>query len=257
MAAALALVGMVFLGAGLPGAADSAGRPGSGGNRGRGGAGWADGWGPLVAPSGLSPALTVTPRFAWPAPPFPADDATPTPSSRAAAPLLARSAPIMLRIPAIRVAAALSTLGLNPDRTVEVPADFQQAGWYRLGPSPGQVGSAVILGHLDSYRGPAVFFRLKYLRPGDRVEVGLADGAIARFAVREVATYPGARFPARRVYGSDGSSALQLVTCGGSFDTRTRHYRSNVVVYTSLVATTGSAAGEIDGPRWPPVRSAA
>ncbi|HEV3289370.1 MAG TPA: class F sortase [Streptosporangiaceae bacterium] len=160
-----------------------------------------------------------------------------------ARPAVARSAPVALRIPAIGVAVAVSALGLNPDGTVQVPASFQEPGWYRLGPSPGQVGSAVILGHVDSYQGPAVFFRLRSLRPGDRVEVILADGVTVHFVVDVVAMYPKNQFPARLVYGSRGYAALQLVTCGGAFDTSTRSYLSNVVVYTSLVATTSAAAG--------------
>ena len=156
--------------------------------------------------------------------------------------MVARSVPVALRIPAIGVAVSLSTLGLNPDRTVQVPTNFQEPGWFRLGPSPGQVGSAVILGHVDSYQGPAVFFRLRSLQAGDQVEVSLADGMIARFVVNTVATYPKEQFPAQQVYASHGSSELQLVTCGGKFDTRTRSYLSNVVAYTSLVATTPAAA---------------
>ncbi len=109
------------------------------------------------------------------------------------------------------------------------------------GPSPGQVGSAVILGHVYSYLGPAVFFRLRSLRPGDKVEVRLADGVITHFVVNTVAMYPKTHFPTRLVYGSRGYSRLQLVTCGGSFYTQTRSYLSNVVVYTSLVTVTGKA----------------
>ncbi|HSV67514.1 MAG TPA: class F sortase [Mycobacteriales bacterium] len=170
-----------------------------------------------------------------------AGDPAPAPSG-AVGPGVARSAPVALRIPAIGVAVSVSELGLNPDRTVQVPTDFQEPGWLRLGPSPGQMGSAVILGHVDSYRGPAVFFRLRYLRAGDRVEVRLADGVVAHFVVSRVAMYPKEQFPAQQVYGSHGYSALQLVTCGGEFDTHTRSYLSNVVAYTSLVATTPVAA---------------
>jgi LPXTG-site transpeptidase (sortase) family protein len=152
---------------------------------------------------------------------------------------VARSVPVALRIPAIGVAVSVSTLGLNPDGTVQVPTNYQEPGWFRLGPSPGQMGSAVILGHVDSYQGPAVFFRLRSLRTGDRIEVSLADGVVAYFMVTAVATYPKEQFPARQVYASHGYSALQLVTCGGEFDTHTRSYLSNVVAYTSLVATAG------------------
>lgn len=151
---------------------------------------------------------------------------------------VARSAPVALSIPAIGLSVSVSKLGLEPDGTVEVPTDFQEPGWFRLGPSPGQAGSAVILGHVDSYSGPAVFLMLRFLHVGDRVKVTLTNGMVARFVVTKVATYPSERFPARRVYGPHGDSALQLVTCGGEFDTETQHYLSNVVVYTSLVRTT-------------------
>ena len=177
--------------------------------------------------------------------PSAAGGSTPAPPEPMGA-LLARSTPVALRIPALDLAVSLSELGLNPDGTVQVPTDFQEPGWFRLGPTPGQVGSAVILGHVDSYRGPAVFFRLRSLRAGDRVEVRLADGAVARFAVRAVETYLKREFPARRVYASRGYPALHLVTCGGTFDTRTRSYLSNVVVYTSLVATTRPTASRPD-----------
>jgi len=153
-------------------------------------------------------------------------------------PVAPRPAPVALRIPAIGVDVSLSTLGLNADHTVQVPTDFQQAGWFGLGPSPGQTGSAVILGHVDSYTGPAVFFQIRTLRAGDQVNVSLADGAIAHFQVSAVAMYAKDQFPAQQVYAPHGGSALQLVTCGGTFDTHTRSYLSNIVAYTTLVATT-------------------
>lgn len=154
----------------------------------------------------------------------------------AVSPVEGRSAPVELRIPAIGVSVSVSALGLQPDDTVEVPTDFQEPGWFQLGPSPGHLGSAVILGHVDSSRGPAVFFRLRTLVAGDDVEVTMADGSTAHFAVTSVETYPKAQFPAQRVYATQGSSSLQLVTCGGEFDRNTGSYRSNVVAYTSLVA---------------------
>jgi len=155
-----------------------------------------------------------------------------------ALPVAVRSAPVELRIPAIALTVTLSMLGLNPDGTVEVPTDVQQPGWYKFGPSPGQEGSAVILGHVDSNKGPTVFFHLRSLVAGDAVDVTLADGVTARFKVTSVAMYLKTAFPDHAVYASHGFSALQLVTCGGVFDSHTGHYLSNVVVYTSLVALT-------------------
>jgi hypothetical protein len=162
--------------------------------------------------------------------------ATGDPATAPAGRAPAGTVPVGLRIPALALAVPLSRLGLNPDRTVEVPTDFARAGWFRLGPAPGQPGSAVILGHVDSYRGPAVFYRLGSLRPGNRIEVTRADGATATFAVRAVRSYLKREFPARQVYGSHGGRSLQLVTCGGEFDRSARSYLSNIVVYTELVS---------------------
>jgi hypothetical protein len=155
---------------------------------------------------------------------------------------VARSTPIALSIPAIGLQVSLSTLGLNSDGTIQVPTDIQQPGWFDLGPSPGQVGSAVILGHVDSYLGPAVFFRLPTLVTGDQVDVSLADGVVADFVVDTVVMYPKNQFPTSLVYASHGYQALQLITCGGTFDPQTGHYLSNEVVYTSLVSTTSPPA---------------
>jgi sortase (surface protein transpeptidase) len=145
-----------------------------------------------------------------------------------------RSDPVALRIPALGVFVPVGSLGLNLDGTVQVPSTSQQTGWFRLGPTPGQLGSAVILGHVDSYQGPGVFFNLRTLAAGDQLDVALADGTVAQFTVNAVVQYTKTQFPAQRVYGSNGSSALQLVTCGGAFDHQTGSYLSNIVVYSSL-----------------------
>ncbi len=177
------------------------------------------------------------------APPKPSGATTTTTSPPTVVlPVAARSVPVQLRIPAIALTVSLSTLGLNLNGTVQVPTDIQQPGWYKLGPSPGQEGSAVILGHVDSYQGPAVFFKLRSLVAGDAVDVSLADGVIAQFKVTSVAMYLKTDFPTQAVYASHGISALQLVTCGGVFDTQSGHYLSNLIVYTSLVALTPAPA---------------
>jgi len=146
--------------------------------------------------------------------------------------------PVSLNIPAIGVSVSLSALGLNPTGTVQVPTDYQQPGWYDLGPSPGQLGSSVILGHVDNLQGPAIFFHLRTLKAGDDVVVTLADGVVTTFVVKSVVSYLKTGFPAEEVYGTHGNDALQLVTCGGTFDTATGHYLSNVVVYSTLVTST-------------------
>ena len=136
------------------------------------------------------------------------------------------------------VSVSLSQLGLNADRSPEVPTNFQEPGWYKLGPVPGEMGSAVILGHVDDKKGPAVFYKLGSLRSGDKVDVGLADGSVAHFTVRTVEAFAKARFPSQKVYGAHGYSGLQLVTCGGKFDAASGHYLSNVVAFTTLASVT-------------------
>lgn len=183
------------------------------------------------------PATARTPMML--AGPTTGPDLTPNSGGVPAPPAaVARSVPVALRIPALDLAVPLTTLGLNPDHTVEVPTDFGQPGWFRLGPAPGELGSAVILGHVDSYQGPAVFFRLRDLKPGDQVEVSLTDRVTAHFTVTSVVMYPKDQFPAQQVYTPHGHSDLQLVTCGGTFDTTTRSYLSNIVAYTTLTTTT-------------------
>jgi LPXTG-site transpeptidase (sortase) family protein len=138
--------------------------------------------------------------------------------------------PLALSIPAIGVRTHVVRLGQHPDGTVEVPGDPAQVGWFALGPPPGAAGSSVILGHVDSTRGPAVFYRLKELRPGDGIAVRLDDGTTVRFRVHSVRTYLNADFPAEKVYGKQGRSQLNLVTCGGAYDAARGGYQSNVVV---------------------------
>ncbi|WP_245568448.1 class F sortase [Nocardia concava] len=154
-----------------------------------------------------------------------------------AAPALSHSEPRTLMIPKLGLTTPLDVIGLKSDGTVDDPATFTRPSWYRPGAAPGDRGSAVILGHVDSYRGPAVFFRLGELTAGDLVEVARTDGSTLRFQVDHTTTVSKDDFPNQQVYGDHGDAELQLVTCGGSFDTATRSYRSNVIVYTKLVGS--------------------
>ena len=149
-----------------------------------------------------------------------------------------RSVPVRLRIPALGMSVPLLSLGENADGTVQVPPNDLEPGWFNLGPTPGQIGSSVILGHVDNSSGPGVFFTLRTLAAGDPIFVDQSDGGTVEFVVNAVASYDKTSFPAQRVYGSHGSSALQLVTCGGIFDHATGSYLSNIVAYSSLVAVT-------------------
>jgi sortase (surface protein transpeptidase) len=142
--------------------------------------------------------------------------------------------PVRIDIPSIGVASSLDRLGRAPDRTVQVPSRWAVAGWYAPGPRPGEPGSAVLLGHVDSKRGPAVFHRLHQLRRGDRVTITRADGSSVRFAVQRTEQYPKDRFPTDAVYYPTLTPALRLVTCGGEFDAGAGHYRSNVIVFATM-----------------------
>jgi Sortase domain len=142
--------------------------------------------------------------------------------------------PVWLTIPAIGVRAAVQELGLNPDGTLQVPTSTTVTGWYTGSPRPGAVGSAIIVGHVDSRIGPAVFFWLRTMRPGEHVYVRRADGTLAVFTVTSVRMYAKDRFPTAAVYGPVPDAELRLITCGGVFDPSLGSYLSNVVVYARL-----------------------
>jgi sortase (surface protein transpeptidase) len=112
-----------------------------------------------------------------------------------------------------------------------------EAAWYKYSATPGQIGPSVIEGHVDSYHGPAVFFRLGALRPGDAVDVRLADGTTAIFRVTGVRQYLKSNYPAKDIYGKTNYAALRLITCGGAFDYATGHYLSSIIVYASLISS--------------------
>jgi Sortase domain len=153
-----------------------------------------------------------------------------------AAPALPRSVPTRIQIPAIGVDAPITATGLDRDGSVEVPPLDEPGltGWYRPGAAPGQRGSAVILGHVDSRKdGPAVFYQLKRLRPGDPIEVRRRDGRTAVFQVDSVERFPRSSFPTARVYGPLDYPGLRLVTCGGNFDYQRHEYQDNVLVFAS------------------------
>jgi Sortase domain len=145
------------------------------------------------------------------------------------------ASPVSLTIPLIGVKTNLITLGLAQGGGMQVPSSATVAGWYTGSPRPGSIGSAIIVGHIDSESGPGVFYRLRELRSGDDVFVKRADGTTAEFRVTAVQTYLKDRFPTGQVYGPTPDAELRLITCGGAFDRATGHYLSNVVVYATQV----------------------
>ncbi|MGC5055074.1 class F sortase [Micromonospora sp. DT48] len=150
-------------------------------------------------------------------------------------PPLSRADPVEVRIPAIDVRAPLVAVAADAAGALEVPPlDLPRvAGWYRPGVSPGETGNAVLVGHVDSPAGPAVFFHLGRLRPGDIIEVVRTDDRVVRFAVDGVEAYPKDRFPTDLVYGPGEVAGLRLVTCGGRFDRDDGEYVDNVIVFAT------------------------
>ena len=141
--------------------------------------------------------------------------------------------PVSLTIPLIGVKTNLITLGLAAGGAMQVPSTSTVAGWFTGSPRPGAVGSSIIVGHVDSKSGPGIFFRLPELKKGDDVYIKRSDGTTAEFRVTEVQEYPKDHFPTDRVYGPTPDSELRLITCGGTFNSVTGHYLSNIIVYAS------------------------
>ena len=171
----------------------------------------------------------------------PAAISTPTPAAvpqrtlpvfASAAPM-ARSVPTRLRIPAIEVDSHLMALGLEHDGTLETPPGAFPAGWFTGAPTPGELGPAVIAGHVR-YQQPGVFARLAELRRHDLISVTRSDGSRAHFQVTHVGHFAKAAFPTDKVYGDLDHAALRLITCGG-LDSKTNEFEENVVVFARLV----------------------
>jgi Sortase domain len=195
-----------------------------------------------VIAGGISIAVIGGHTLRWSPPPIPPRWAAhpgavlgPAPGRKSGA--LARSEPVSISIPSIQVRAQIIKLGMTSHHKLQTPPLNRPlvAGWYDGGPTPGQRGAAVIVGHVDAAPvGPAVFYKLGELRPGDRIMVTLADHKTARFVVTSAALYSKSAFPADTVYGPTTWPTLRLVTCGGVFDHRTGHYLSNTVIFATF-----------------------
>lgn len=150
---------------------------------------------------------------------------------------LPRSRPVHLDAPDIQLSTELIELGKNPDDTLETPSRYDVAGWYKFSPTPGEIGPAIITGHVDNYLGPAVFFYLENLQPGQIVSVTREDGTVVKFRVERVALFDQQNFPTAEVYGNIDYPGLRLITCGGTFSALTGHYSHNTVVYATYIAS--------------------
>lgn len=164
----------------------------------------------------------------------PVTSLAPLPAEPAPLAASATTAPVRVQVPAIGVDSALENLGLLADGELASPSTFPVAGWYAEGVRPGDPGPAIIAGHIDSVAGPAVFYDLGALEPGDPVLVTRADGTVVRFTVESKAQYAKAQFPTDAVYGPTPTPELRLITCTGVFDRSARSYEDNLVVTAVL-----------------------
>ncbi len=148
---------------------------------------------------------------------------------------MAKSDPVRVQIPAIGVDSELMRLGILADGTMEVPPVGFPAGWYSGAPTPGELGPAILAGHVDWAGRPGVFYRLRDLKPGDEITVARKDDTVAVFRVTRVEQFPKNAFPTDAVYGDIDRAGLRVITCGGAFDRRVRSYEANIVAFADLV----------------------
>jgi LPXTG-site transpeptidase (sortase) family protein len=143
--------------------------------------------------------------------------------------------PVRIVIPSIGLSAPVVPLGLNPDRTLQVPKHFGDTGWFRGGPEPGEPGAAVIVGHVASRSGPAVFYRLREVRVGELITIRLQGGSNVRYVVNSMLRVRKSRFPTSRVYARTKQPTLRLITCAGKLNLTTGHHPDNYIVFASIV----------------------
>ncbi|MEV8038827.1 class F sortase, partial [Streptomyces sp. NPDC086182] len=142
--------------------------------------------------------------------------------------------PVRIRIPGISVDRPLIDLRVQPDGHLTAPEDPGQVGWWSDGPRPGDPGAAIVVGHVDSLTGPAAFYGISALRPGDSISIDRADHTHADFTVRALRQYAKDDFPDNDVYATTGPPELRLITCGGTYDPAEGGYLDNVVAYATL-----------------------
>ncbi|MFG1745145.1 class F sortase [Micromonospora chalcea] len=160
------------------------------------------------------------------------------PASAAAPARKPASRPVRLAVPAIKVNAPVTPVGQAKDGSVDVPplTEHDQTGWYDRGAVPGDPGRAIIVGHVDTKSGPAVFYRLRSLKTGARIQVTRADRSVVTFKVDSVEYFDKSNLPAARVYGDSGPAELRLITCGGEWVGGRTGYQDNVIVFASLAS---------------------
>jgi sortase (surface protein transpeptidase) len=173
------------------------------------------------------------PTLAVYSPPAPVEQAYTAPEVKPVT--IPRSEPANLKIPDIGIDVSLTSVGRQPDNTLEVPKSADIPGWYRHSPTPGELGPSIIVGHVDSPSGPAIFWKLRELIIGQFIEIRRADNTTARFKVTSVLQFEQDNFPTDKVYGNIDHAGLRLITCGGAFNRITGQYSHNTVVFATLI----------------------
>jgi sortase (surface protein transpeptidase) len=143
--------------------------------------------------------------------------------------------PVRISIPAIGVNAPVIPLGLNADQTMQVPSNPADTGWFQPGPEPGEVGPAVVVGHLNTRSGPAVFQNLNKLRAGQVITIRLQGGSTVRFVARSMIRVSKSHFPTNRVYAKTKQPTLRLITCAGPLNRSTGHHSQNYIVFATIL----------------------
>lgn len=153
-------------------------------------------------------------------------------------PYLEAATPLSIRIPKVNIDARFETpLGVAPSGEIEVPQNYDSVAYYMHGPTPGEIGPSVVLGHVDSREGPAVFFSLGQLSIGDTIDIDRNDGTVATFAVTKMERHEQEGFPTVEVYGDIPYAGLRLITCTGIYDREELRYTHNLIVFAELVST--------------------
>lgn len=147
--------------------------------------------------------------------------------------------PLRINIPAIGIETTVEWVGLDAEGNMDVPSRYDTTAWFEHGVRPGMTGNAVIAGHFDSRGGPAVFFRLQAVQPGDEIQITTSDGELLTFRVDRIASFDANNAPRYEIFGPSTQPRLNLITCSGVFDSAAGAYNERLVVYSTLVSATG------------------
>jgi sortase (surface protein transpeptidase) len=148
---------------------------------------------------------------------------------------LPKSLPTHISVPSVGIDASVTSVGKDASGGIQMPPLFAwTTGWYNLSPTPGEKGPAIIVGHVDTYKGVSVFWNLRNIQPGAIIQINRQDGKVAKFKVDSLKQFPQNAFPTKEVYGNINYSGIRLITCGGAFDKGSGQYTQNTVVYASL-----------------------